>query len=57
MLLPVQIFGIGDRVILGDRHELPSDELLLAFALEGSASSKDCGDRLVGILEKQVMYP
>ena len=49
MLRPVQIFGIGDHVILGDRHDLPSGELLLAFALRGGASSKDCGDGVVGI--------
>ena len=42
---------IGDHAVLGDRHDLPSDELLLAFALEGGTSSEDCGDRLVGILE------
>ena len=53
MLRPVQIFGIGDHVILGDRHDLPSGELLLAFALGGGSSSEDCGDRLVVILESK----
>ena len=53
MLRPVQIFRIGDHVVLGDRHDLLSGELLLAFALEGGASSKDCGDRLIGILESK----
>ena len=53
MLRPVLIFGIDDCVVLGDRHDLPSSELLLAFALRGGASSKDCGDRLVGILESK----
>ena len=53
MLRPFQIFGIGDRVVHGDRHDLPSGELLLAFALGGGASSEDCGDCLVGILESK----
>jgi len=53
MLQPIQIFGIGYHVVLGDRHDLPSGELLLAFALEGDASSEDCVDRLVGILESK----
>ena len=47
----VQIFGIGDRVILGDRHDLPSDEFLLAFALRGGVPSEDYGGSLVGFLE------
>ena len=54
MLRPVQIFGIGDRVILGDRHDLPNGELLLAFALGGGVPSKDCGNGLVGILESRL---
>ena len=51
MLWPVQIFRIGDRVVLGDRHDLPSVEFVLAFALGGDVPSEDCGDGLVGIFE------
>ena len=47
----VQIFRIGDRVVLGDRHDLPSGELLLVFSHGGGVPSEDCGDGLVGILE------
>ena len=43
----------GDRVILGDRHDLPSGELLLVFALRGGVPSKDCGNSLVGILKSE----
>ena len=32
-------------------YDLPSSKLLLAFALGGGVSSKDCGNGLVGILE------
>ena len=53
MLRLVQIFRIGDHVILGDQHDLPSSELLLVFALRGGASSEDCGDHLGGILESK----
>ena len=53
MLRPVQIFGIDDHVVLGDRHDLPSSEFLLAFALRGGIPPKDYGDGLVGILESE----
>ena len=51
MLRPVQIFGIDNRAVLGDRHDLLSGELLLAFALRGDVPSEDYGDGLVGVLE------
>ena len=57
VLRSIQIFRISDHVILGDRHDLPSSEFLLVFALRGGVPSKDYGDGLVGILESGSCIP
>jgi hypothetical protein len=51
VLQPVEILGINDGSIVGsDRHDAPSNKLLLPSIFGTSSPSKDGGDGLGGIL-------